>query len=397
MGSNKQYDGYEPYAFLEPGIDYETFEFSEEMNAGGPPYEVPLDGDEEARADRLASSLTIFSMHEHAFHFVPKNPSQLLDYVSDGRTFTAYEYLARSNLDGLIDFHLDGLARIHSDSGWKFSEVVHDMGMRGADFAHQDFVIRAGSVEDVRRAHDEGKLAIVPGAESSTMIENEVDRLDVLYGLGLRVLGISYNASNDLGTGLGDMRPHDGGLTRFGERAVERMNKLGIAVSVSHASDQTGLDVCEISDDPVFLTHDGVRELLGTDRLKPDEVIEAVADTGGVIGVQSAPHATASYDHPEHTIESVMDHFEYVKELVGIDHVAFGPDTLYGDHRELHKQFIPGVPDAAVEIDYVKGMENPTEAWHNIVRWLVKEGYSDEAIAKVTGENALRAVGEVWE
>ena len=231
------------------------------------------------------------------------------------------------------------------------------------------------------------------------MIENELDRLDVLYGLGVRALGITYSESNALGTGIND-EDSDGGLTSFGESAVERMNKLGILIDPSHASRQTTLDTCAASEDPVMLSHNGARELLDITRLDADEVLEAVADTGGVIGIQSAPHNVASPDHPKHTIESVMDHFQYVEELVGIDHVSFGPDTLYGDHVGLHKYMgknYDKYPDwQEIEFDYVEGMENPTEAWHNIVRWLVREGYSDEEIRKVTGGNTLRVLETVW-
>ena len=398
MGLNKQYNGYEAFEFLEAGEDYEAFEFQDGAHHFDEPYEVALTDDDAERADRLSAENTIVSMHEHAFYF-PKDMTEVDDYARQGRAFTAYDALAQSNLDAVFDWHFDGVLRMHSRNGWKWTEVVHDLGMRAADIAKQDFVIRAGSVEDVRRAHDEGKVAIVPSVEGCMMIENEIDRLDVLYGLGVRALGVTYAESNALGTGGRD-EDSDGGLTTFGERCVERMNRLGILVDPSHASNQTTLDVCEVSEAPVVLSHNGAQALLDIKRLDPDEVIEAVADTGGVIGIQSAPHNVASPDHPKHTIESVMDHFRYVEELVGIDHVSFGPDALYGDHRGLHRYMgkdYSKYPDwQEIEFDYVKGMENPTEAWHNIVRWLVREGYTDEEIRKVTGGNTLRVLEAVW-
>jgi len=86
-------------------------------------------------------------------------------------------------------------------NGWKFSEVVDDLGYRAADIAQQEFVIRAESVEDIRRAHQDGKVAIVPAIESCMPIENELDRLDVLYGIGVRLMGVTYVESNALGQG----------------------------------------------------------------------------------------------------------------------------------------------------------------------------------------------------
>ncbi len=104
-----------------------------------------------------------------------------------------------------------------------------------------------------------------------------------------------------------------------------------------------------------------------------------------------------------------MEHFEYVVELVGIDHVGFGVDTTYGDHVGLHNTYAAKLSVADMRraadadttpsfepVEYVRGLENPTEASHNIVRWLVKHGYSDEQIALVVGANALRVLRDVW-
>ncbi|MFB6300123.1 MAG: dipeptidase [Halobacteriales archaeon] len=398
MGLNKQYDGYQPFEYLEAGEDYEEFDLpSERTGEWGSPYEVPLEDDQESRADRLSEELTIISLHEHAFKF-PTDLDRQPAYAKQGRMFTGYEFLADSNLDGVFDFQQNGGLKAHSKNGWKFSEVVYDLGMRRSDIAHQDFIFIAESVDDFERARTEGKLALVPSIESCMPLENEVDRIDVLYGLGIRLMGITYVESNALGTGEGDMPDGDGGLTGFGVEVVERMNKIGMAVSLGHASDRTTLDVCDVSDKPVFLSHNGARSVMNSTRLNTDEGLQAVADTGGVIGINAAPHSTASEDHPRHSIKSVMDHFEYIKDLVGIDHVTFGPDTLYGDHYGLHgRQVLYEVDFDLEQVEYVEGMENPTEAWQNIVRWLVKEGYPDEEIAKVVGGNTLRALEEIWD
>jgi membrane dipeptidase len=137
--------------------------------------------------------------------------------------------------------------------------------------------------------------------------------------------------------------------------------------------------------------------------MKPDAVLRACADKGGVIGVEAAPHITLTADHPRHSIESFMQHFEYCVNLMGIEHVAFGSDTLFGDHVALHHAFARqlsiksahGTADFE-EVEYVDGIENPGEAFPNIVRWLVKHDYSDQAIDQVLGDNVLRVLGDVW-
>jgi membrane dipeptidase len=270
-----------------------------------------------------------------------------------------------------------------------------------ADLAHQDYVVKAESVADIRYAHETGRLAHVFGLEAATMIENEVDRLDVLYGFGVRQIGIAYSEANTLGSGLKERG--DGGLTYFGERAVKRMNQLGLAIDISHSGDVTSMDVIKASTKPIFITHCGSREVWPTARMKPDAIIKACAERGGVLGLEAAPHTTLSDKHPLHSIESVMDHFEHLLDVVGLEHLAFGPDTLFGDHVGLHNAFAANLSMQQVHstveferVEYVDGLENPAECFYNIIGWLVQHGYSDDEIKAVTGGNILRVLEEVW-
>ena len=127
----------------------------------------------------------------------------------------------------------------------------------------------------------------------------------------------------------------DGGLTAFGHKAVERMNKVGMAIDCSHVGIETTKDVIAHSKKPIFMSHVGAKSLWDSKRLAPDDVLKACAAKGGVIGIEAAPHTTITRNNPNHSIDSFMEHFEYIKDLVGIDHVTFGPDTLYGDHVGL--------------------------------------------------------------
>jgi membrane dipeptidase len=295
---------------------------------------------------------------------------------------------------------LDGTACVTGNAPWRWLDIITDLGMRQADLAHQSDVVVIRTLSDIHAAKASGKVGLVFGLEAATPIENEIERLDVLFGLGLRQIGIAYSDSNALGSGLSEAV--DGGLTIFGRRAVKRMNQLGLAIDISHSSDQTGIDTCRTSTKPVFMTHAGARAIWDTSRMKGDDVLRAVADTGGVIGMSAAPHTTLSHAHPLHTIDSVMDHFLYCVELVGIEHVAFGPDTLYGDHVGLHTVFshllrgaTAGGP-AFEKVAYVDGLENPTENFTNITEWLVHQGFSDSDIALALGGNIMRALADIW-
>ncbi|MEX2501191.1 MAG: membrane dipeptidase [Trueperaceae bacterium] len=394
----KTYDGYQAYQYLDPQ-DLPKHELVPQIDRV-PSNRVTTDDAQEQRVRRIFEEHLIVSLHDHSF-VAPKDLSGFLEFRRHGRDFTGYEGLAVSGLDCVFDGMMDGTAMITSRAGWKWDDVIFDIGMRLSDIAHQKMVRLALTTDDVRRAKAEGGVAFVVSLEGSAMIENEVDRIDVLYGLGVRSLGICYSEANALGAGLKE--PAHYGLTAFGHRAVKRMNQLGIAIDVSHANDQTSLDTIQASDDPIFITHAGARSLWDSPRLKPDEVIRACAEKGGVIGIEAAPHTTISERNKTHTIESFMEHFEYCVNLVGIDHVAFGPDALFGDHVGLHgalrEALSLGASKGATpypQVDWVDGLENPAEAFPNIVRWLVTHGYSDEDIAKAAGGNVMRVLDRVW-
>ncbi|HHY27172.1 MAG TPA: diguanylate cyclase, partial [Desulfitobacterium dehalogenans] len=320
----KGYKGYKSYQYLQSHVDYRAFKLAKEIDRV-PPYLLPLSMEEEKRVLELIDKNVIISLHEHPT-IMPEDINELIPYEREGREATAFEGLAYSCLDAVFDNMMDGTCVISSKAGWKWMDVIHDIGMRSCDIAHQDFLMKGQGIDDIYRAKREGKIAWFISLESATMIENELDRLEILYGLGVRMMGITYSESNNLGSGLKEK--NDGGLTSFGRSAVERMNKIGMAIDVSHTGDKTALDVIEASQKPIFISHVGARSLWNMKRLKPDHVFKACAERGGVIGIEAAPHTTITKKHPRHDLESYMEHFEYIKDLVGIDHVSFGADTL---------------------------------------------------------------------
>ncbi|HEY3651112.1 MAG TPA: membrane dipeptidase [Streptosporangiaceae bacterium] len=395
-----KYSGYESYSYLRAGADYPGFELDVEIGRV-PGHELGLGPAEHERAERLLAESIVISLHDHPAIF-PKDMSRVRDYIRTAREHTGFRGLAASGMTAVFDNLMDGTACVTSKFGWKWDDIIYDLGMRLSDLAHQDFVVVAHGVADIVAAHEQGRLALVLGLEAATPIENEVDRIDVLYGFGVRQMGIAYSESNTLGSGLKE--PGDGGLTLFGRRAVERMNRIGIAIDVSHSSDRTCMDTFEVSEKPVLITHAGARAVWDSPRMKPDEVLIGCAQSGGVIGIEAAPHTTLTKRHRAHSIESVMEHFEYCANLMGLDHVTFGPDTLFGDHVGLHREFSDNLGIAAQiehgphfdHVAYVDGLENPSENYHNIVGWLVKHGYSDGDIQTVIGGNILRALEKIW-
>ena len=286
---------YTAYSYLTAGEDFPSFELAPEFGRV-PPYSAALTEQERQRSQRLLRESLVISLHDHPVRF-PLRMEETPGYNRTGRQHAAYAGLAASDLTVVFDNMMDGTACVTGNAPWRWNDIITDLGMRLADLAHAGggvMVIR--TVADIDEAHRSGRVGLVFGLESATPIVNEIDRLDVLYGLGLRQIGIAYSDANALGGGLAEAT--DGGLTALGQRAVARMNKLGLAIDLSHAGDRTALDTCIRSARPVFITHAGARAVWDIPRMKPDDVLRAVAGTGGVIGMSAAPHTTLSAAHP---------------------------------------------------------------------------------------------------
>lgn len=403
MKKKEAYKGYQAYSYLEAGKDYPDLEWADWDWAGR--HVLELSDEQEAMVKEILEKYPYVSVHDHPTFF-PKTMGtarDINDAMRAGRQFCSYEALAYSNLDCVFDNMMDGVNIISSPNGWKWIDIIHDLGMRLCDIAHQDFLVHAKTVDDIFAAKKAGKIAWVGVIEGAACIENEEDRIDILYGLGVRQLGVTYSEACALGSGIKE--EHDGGLTAFGKKCVERMNKVGMLLDVSHCGSQTAYDAVMYSKMPIIASHMGAKGIWNSRRMASDELIQAIAKKGGVIGIEAAPHTTMSPAAGTHTLDTVMEHFEYVKNMVGIDHVTFGPDTLYGDHVGVHHAFAATLSTKATqaaagstftEQPYIKYLENPTEASWNIVRWLVKHGYTEEEIAKVIGGNAIRVLREVW-
>ncbi|MEM3404430.1 MAG: membrane dipeptidase [Nitrososphaeria archaeon] len=400
ISKRKKYNGYKSFSYLEAGKDYKEFKLAKEVGRVKSSV-IPLSKKEEERVESIFEKYLSISMHEHLLVF-PDDPNDTMEYLRRSRQAIGYEGVAASGVDVVFEALNDGVAIAKSPDAWAWENVVHQIGMFNSDLDHQDFAFLARRVEDLQRAHDNGQAALVIHLESAPHMGTEYDKVDVLYGLGVRVMGIVYSEGNEYASGIANK--NDFGLTDRGYDLVERMNKLGMSIDISHAGEKASLEIIEASKKPVFCTHAGAKALWPSRRMKPDEIIKALAEKEGIIGVEAAPHTTLTMKNRTHSIESIMEHFVYIEKLVGINYIGFGPDTLFGDHVALHHAFAKELSIGTAfranlpefqEVPYVDGLENPSE-YPNIVRWLVKHGYSDQEISKVIGQNALRVIKKTW-
>jgi len=399
MGKNKVYKEYKSFQFLEPQVDYKAYDLVKQVHRVDSKV-VPLSKTEEERFESLQEKCIMISLHDHTKVY-PKDPDLMRDYIRSGRIFVGYEGLAVSGLDAVFEALHDGTGSIEAKDPWDWENIVYQIGMYLADVDKQDFVFLGKRVEDIVKAHETGRLASILSIEAIPNIGSNLDKIDVMYGLGVRCMGLAYSHGNAFCSGLAEK--NDNGVTDLGYSAIKRMNKLGMTVDLSHVSDKSRLEAMETSAKPVFITHAGARALWPSRRLVTDEALHALAEKNGVIGIEAAPHTTITMNKRRHSLESIMEHFQYIEKLIGIDHLAFGPDTNFGDHVALHKRFAKELSTSATkeamppyeEVEYVDGLENPSE-YYNIVRSLIKQGYSDQDIEKVVGQNILQVLKETW-
>jgi membrane dipeptidase len=252
--------------------------------------------------------------------------------------------------------------------------------------------------DDVRRAKQEGKVGIVLAFQNATQLEDDwINLLPTFYALGVRVIQITYNEANLLGSGC--LEPVDHGVTAYGRQVVQAMNRIGAIVDLSHVGDRTSMEAVQISQHPVIVSHGNPRALNNSPRNKPDEVIKAIADKGGVICcIAWGPVSEISGRVP--TVLEFVDHMEYVANLVGIDHVGLGTDINEVDRvipvsaafGEIYSSMLGPYQDNLNS--YPEGFSS-VDDYPNLTRALVARGYTDSDILKILGGNALRVLAEV--
>ena len=270
-----------------------------------------------------------------------------------------------------------------------------------------DMFVFVECVKDIMRAKKEGRIALVPHIQAcSAAIEDNYAYLRALHGLGLKIIQLTYNSQTPIGTGCCEQQ--DTGLTLFGEKVVEEMNRIGVIIDVSHASDRTINDAIEHSKDPIIESHSSSYTIFPSPRNTNDETIKALAEKGGVIGLCAWP-PLLSHDQSKKrsTVNMFLDHIDHVDDLVGVDHIGISTDTNWKgiDEEWCSETMMYWRRDRPDVYGYDKplnlypppvlGLERESKL-PNITRGLVSRGYSDKEVMKIWGENWLRLFKQVW-
>lgn len=260
---------------------------------------------------------------------------------------------------------------------------------------------RARTAADIRAAKSAHEIAFWGLCSINFIRPDDLHLVEVAHELGVMdVVELAYNQMTFIGAGCTER--YDPGLSHFGLQFVRRCNEVGVIVDTAHTGRQTTLDACQASSKPVIATHTSAAALYECDRAKSDEELRAIADTGGIIGVYAIPFFLGPPGGPPPTIELMLDHIDYVVQLVGWPHVALGPDWPIALPEAVQRRVLMPVFESLGfrdehNIDVTAtliGFRDPRDI-RNIVRGLVSRGYDDQQIRGILGENFLRVFEDV--
>jgi len=325
-------------------------------------------------------------------------PFNVMDRMGSPLTAEMVENARQSGMTG-ISVTLNGGGAGHS----AFDATVAGIAYFTREVAsHADVFMQVRTVADLHEAKRTGRVGLIFSFQDTTMLEGQVDRLDLFHDFGVNVIQLTYNLRNEVGDGC--LETGNGGLSKFGRDVVARMNELGIGVDTSHCGQRTTAEAIEVSTSPVAVTHSACQAVFMHPRSKRDEELRAMAEGGGVIGIYLMPFLNA--EGPA-TTEHLMQHIEHAVNVCGEDHVGIGSDNSttptdatpeyragleafaaerqrlgIGAPREYELLFVP-------ELNTPRRMEQIADA-------LLARGHSESRVEKIIGGNWELYFRDVW-
>ncbi len=300
-----------------------------------------------------------------------------------------FEALARS-----------GLAGIHTSlPNANLPAALRGLATWQARFdRHPDRLFKLLRGADLRGARRSRRVAVLLGFQNATMVESDVRNLDTLHALGARCIQLTYNSRNLLGDGCTERT--NAGLSDFGVRVVERMNELRMVVDLSHCGEETSKDGIALSKRPAAFTHTMCKSVHDHVRAKSDELLKAIADKGGMVGIATLGYFVSP--RPDATLEDYLRHVDHAVKVAGVEHVGLASDySLRGIEKTATREswYLPRLasfkpvynvrwPPWIPELD-------PPERFRRIAHGLSKRGYEADAVLKIVGSNWARYLSDV--
>ena len=275
-----------------------------------------------------------------------------------------------------------------------FEEVKNNIDIWNKYFKEfKDFIIHGKSFKDIEKANRERKTAVFFGFQNCSPIEDNIGLVEEIHKLGIIFMQLTYNNQSLLATGCYEKR--DSGVTRMGKEVIKEMNRLGVVVDMSHSAEKSTLDAIKISAKPIAITHANPSFWFAAKRNKSNEVLKALADSGGIIGLSLYPHHLK--DKSNCTLESFCEMTAKTADMIGVKHIGIGSDLCIGH------------PDSVVDWmrngkwtktkDYGEGSSSDASfpkqpvwfedarGFKNLEQGLKKIGFQDAEVNDILGNN----------
>jgi membrane dipeptidase len=376
-------------------------------------YDFGLDAAAEERAAGLHASSVVIDLHWQG----PTSPDTFAEEdlaaieplveAGGGDYWIAWRYLQERALRGEYPAWGDLYRRSGVTTGMAECtlgderELLRDAYRAAQSLAAFPWARRARSAADIRAAKEAGEIAFWGVCAFNQTRPDQLELVDMAHELGvLDLCELAYNTMNFIGAGCTER--YDPGLSNFGVTFVERCNEAGVIVDTGHTGRQSTLDACAVSARPVVASHTSAASLYAFDRAKSDEELEAIAGTGGVVGVYAIPFFLGPPSDAPVTIELMLDHVDYVVRRIGWEHVAIGTDWPLAMPVGIQQRYMPANfaaigfrAEHGIDVtSTLVGFRDPLD-WPNITRGLVARGYDDAAVRGIIGENFLRVFSSV--
>jgi len=314
-------------------------------------------------------------------------------WFTNPETFTAADF--QRFKDSRIDIMHVAVGTVGPNA---YDQVTSFIGYWNGFIAHHaDHLMRVDDAASIDAAKKSDKIGIILGVQNSEHFRT-ADDVDRFYQLGQRVSLLTYNSRNLIGNGSTER--HDEGISDFGAQIIERMNKVGMAVDTAHCGDKTTLDAFEVSKVPVLITHSNCRALNPNHpRCKTDEAIRKMAEKGGVMGITGVRNFVAPKEPTN--IDTLLDHFDHVAKLVGVEHVGVGSDydlDGYDAMPEDYRKWLRGLYKSSYGFRDKMDTDgfNHHKRMFDLTDGLIRRGYSDADIGLILGANFRRVLGQIW-
>lgn len=283
-------------------------------------------------------------------------------------------------------------------SVWEnFTETMRNVAQFQKWFRdHDDKIVQAHSVADIRQAKADGRTAIVLGFQNVSAFEDQLGYIGLFRQLGVGIAQMAYNTQNLVGTGCYEVP--DRGLSDFGHDVVAEMNRVGMMCDLSHVGPKTSEDVIRASEKPVCYSHCLPAGLKAHPRNKSDEQLLSIADAGGFVGVTMFPPFLKQ--GVDATVDDYVAAIDYVVNLIGEDAVGIGTDFTQGHDDEFFRWITHDKGNGRKLVDFgdiinPEGLRSIGE-FPNLTAAMQRAGWPEAKVRKVLGENWLRVLADVW-